>query len=516
MSYTITLTANSVDITSQVRPGDLLLEENITSKVDTLSFKYRKYGNRTYVPVVGHVVSISIDYGDGAGAIKEFEGTIVQYDEEVEGVDILVYTILVKDYTHLLDQVLIAETYENQNVKAIVDDFIANWLPSGITGNNVSTAASLTTIEFIQFDYSRPSDALRDLGDMIGFDFWIDADKDLHFVPRGTSSAPFNLTDTNQKYTYRSLKIRKHDKQLRNTIYVEGAEYVGSTVTDKVGTADNDQKTFNLPYKYDSIPTVLVGGTTQTVGVLYLNNAADYDCLWSRAEKVITFDTAPVSGDVDVTGDPLIPLFIKLSAPASVASKGAYEFKITDKTLKSQDAVRKRALAEIEAYADSIGEGSFETNTPGLHAGQRITINSTLRGIVNQEYVIQQVTWVMRSPTSFTYTVRLANVKSYQIVEFLRQLLRTGEKTLGVIRDPSSVLNLITSLNDIDIVEMTETFEINNYKADLTAVDGVDLTESLLRAAIDSPPTWVYGPYAPVSDGDRKRPPKIGTGAYYQ
>lgn len=506
---TIVLTANAVNITDEVRPESFLLEENITSKVDTLKFEYRKYGSRTYVPAVTHVVSITVD------GTKEFEGTIVDIVEEVEGANILVYKITVKDYTHLLDQVLIAETYENQNVKAIVDDFVANWLPAGITGNNVSSGAALTTIEFIQFDYARPTDALRDLADMIGYDFWIDADKDLHFVAKGTDASPFDLTDTNQKYKYRSLQLKKSDKQIRNTIYVEGADYVGDSTTDKVGEADNDQKTFNLPYRYDVKPTVTVNSVAQTVGVLYLDDAASFDCLWSREEKILVFDTAPTTGDVDVTGLPLIPLFVKLTAPASVASKGSFEFKITDRTLKSQDAVRKRAQAELDAYAESISEGSFETTQSGLHAGQRITVNSSLRGIVNQEYVIQQVTWVMRTPTTFNYHVKLANVKSFEIVELLRQLLRVGEKTLGVIRDPSSVLNIITSLNDIDVVNITETLSVNGKVVNLTGVDSMTAIDTLLNAGINDPATWVYGTYAPTGDADRKRPPKYDRGAQY-
>ena len=506
---TIVLTADGNTITSQVRPESFLLETNVTSKVDTLTFTYRKYGSRTYVPAVTDVVSITVD------GVKTFEGTIVEIKEKVDGKDILIFEILVKDYTHLIDQILIAETYENDTVKDIVDDIVANWLPAGITGNNVSTAADLTTLEFIQFDYSRPSDVLSDLAALIGFDWWIDYDKDLHFVAKGTQSSPFNLTDTNAKYKYRSLELIRSEKQVRNKIIVEGGEYVGASTTDKIGTGDGTQKTFNLPYKYDAKPTVTVNAVSQTIGVLYLDDPSSFDALWSQSEKILVWDTAPTDTHaIEVTGLPLIPLLIQLTAPGSIAAKGTFEFKITDKTLKTQDAVRKRAEAEIEQYADTIQTGSFETTSSGLAVGQRITINSSVRGIVNEEYVIQQITTMMRTHTTFVHYVKLSTVKSYEIIEFLRHLLRIGEKTLGIIKDPASVLNIISSL-DVDNVEITELLEVNQYKVDLTGVDSVDATDSMLNAGIDDPPTWVYGTYAPTSDADRKRPPKYDRGARY-
>lgn len=216
----------------------------------------------------------------------------------------------------LLDQVLITETYENRSIKYIVDDFVANWLPAGITGNNVSTSADMETIDFIQFDYARPTDSLRDLADMIGFDFWIDADKDLHFVPKGTDVAPFELNDTNGKYKYRSLTLKKSDKQIKNTIIVEGADYVGDSTTDKIDDADGVQKSFDLPYRYDKKPTITVGASAQTVGLLFIDDPASFDCLWGRTEKVIVFNTAPASGAIEATGDPLIPLLLSSLSPS--------------------------------------------------------------------------------------------------------------------------------------------------------------------------------------------------------
>lgn len=510
----ITITANSNNITSQVRPDSFVREQNITSKIDTCRFTYRKYGSRTYVPAVGHEVTV-VD-----GATDIFAGKIVDITKRVVGKDILVFEIQCNDWTYLADQKLYVDSHTNETAKDIVDNIVANLASLGITGTNVAASADDFTIEFLQFDYARTSDALREIADMIGYDWWIDYDKDLHFVPKGTTSAPFNLDDTGGKYNYRSLILRDSDKQIKNTIYIMGADYVGASTTDKVGTGDGNQKRFPLPYKYDQKPTLTVGGVSKTVGIDFIDNPASFDALWNFQEKVMNFATAPASGAVEVTGLPLIPLLLKLTAPGSVGTKGAYEFKIVDKTLKTQDAVRKRAQAELDAYAESITEAEFTTKESGLQAGQRITVQSTIRGIASTQYVIQQVSTRMRTNDTFTHKVKLANVKAYEIVEFLRHLLLIGEKTLGIIRDASSILNLILSLSTTDTVTVQETFDVNGGTLGLKKnlqIDVVNpISDTLLAGSgTNSPPTWVWGTYAPVSDADRNRPPDWSRGALW-
>lgn len=506
----IQITANAVDITTQVRPDTFSREQNITSKIDTCRFTYRKYGSRTYVPAVGHEVNV-LD-----GATKIFSGKIVDIVQRVEGKNILVYEIQCNDWTYVADQKLYVDSHTNETAKEIVDNIVASLSSLGITGTNVEASADSFTIEFLQFDYARVSDALREIADMIGYDWYIDYDKDLHFFPKGNSSAPFSLDDTGGKYIYRSLVLRDSDKQIKNTIYIVGADYVGSTTTDKVGTGDGNQKRFPLPYKYDVKPTLTVGGVSKTVGIDFIDNPASFDALWNFQEKVMNFTAAPASGAVEVTGVPLIPLLLKLTAPGSVAAKGTYEFKIVDKTLKTQDAVRKRAQAELDAYADSITEAEFDTAESGLIAGHRLNVSSTARGIASTDYVVQQIRTTMRTNDTFIHHVKLANVKAYEIVEFLRQLLLIGEKTLGVIRDSSTILNLILSM-DVDVVTVSEVLDVNGgtlgHKKSL--LDTVTPSDSLLNAGINDPPEWVYGSYSPVNDADRKRPPDWDRGALW-
>ena len=149
----VTVTANAVSIEGFVSWETFRIEQNITSQVDRFFFKYNKFGSRTYVPAVGHVVTVV----DGGTTI--FGGTIVKIDKGVKGVNTLVHQVECKDFTHALDQLLVVKSYVAQTIKQIVDDLVANHFLAEITGTNVSAQAT-QTLDKISFDYARPSDIL--------------------------------------------------------------------------------------------------------------------------------------------------------------------------------------------------------------------------------------------------------------------------------------------------------------------------------------------------------------------
>lgn len=417
---------------------DLNISQNVTSRIDTCSFSYLKNSNKTYRPKTYDEVEIFDDDE------KIFAGSITEFSDEYFGADLVKYQIQCSDYTFLFDRKLVAETYEKKTVTEIVKDIVENF-SDGFTSVNVEETDE--EIKFIQFDYVRPTDALQDLADLIMWDWYVDYNKDIHFFSKGSRTAPFSLTDTSTNYNTKSLKLKKSSKQIRNVVFVVGSNYVGEEVSDKVGQGDGVQKRWNLPYSYDKMPEVKLDGVVQNVGVEYLNTVEDgFTCFWNATEKVVSFETAPVSGDIVVKGFPLIPIFVKVKAPNNQI--GDYEYKIVDKTLKTEEAVRQRAKSEIDIYSNAVDSGSFTTTKKGLEVGQKIKISSNARGIENEEYIIQTITITARTDDSLTYNVKLANIKSYEMIDFLKMLLRKDEKERESVRNSSSVLNTIISIFD--------------------------------------------------------------------
>lgn len=460
--------SGDLDITRFIDVNTFRKQDNLTNEADVCTFTVRKYGSRTYVPAVGDEMEVWHQ------SIKIFGGTIVKIVKKLEGANIVLYDCTLKDYTQTLDRKLVAKEYTNQSPEAIITD-IKNTYLTGFTVTNVPVTG--ITVEYIYFDYVLPSRALQQLAELIGYDWYVDYDKDIHFFKTTDGEvAPFSITDANGNCITGSLEIQEDNSQVRNTIYVRGGEYVGDSRSDKVGVGDGVQKAFPLPYRYDTAPSVTVGGVAQTVGVDYLDSEDSFDCLWNYQEKVIKFKVAPASGNVVVTGTPMIVVLVKAQDNASVLANGTYEFRIVDKTIKTKAAARRRAQAEMADYASNLREAGFQTYTAGLRSGMKVTINSTVLN-ENRSYIINRVSVMMFDRNTFIYEVSLVTTRTMGIIAYLQKQIADSDRKIGVIKQEGVVIDTIS---------------------DIQGIDSVSMSESLIYAGLNDPPIWVAGPYSPT------------------
>ena len=185
MSMTVTI--NGTDRTSKVDFGSLRKVDNLNQQVDELSIRTKKYGSETYVPTLGHEIVVTRD------GTTIFGGVIIRITENVEASQVLTYTIECADYSQYLKRKLVTERYEGMTVAAIVADLVSNYTTDGFTSAN---AASTLVIESVSFSRITVADALQKLADAISYVWYVDYSKDIHFFPKNTELAPFNLTDT--------------------------------------------------------------------------------------------------------------------------------------------------------------------------------------------------------------------------------------------------------------------------------------------------------------------------------
>lgn len=421
----ITVTIAGVDRTLSINFQGLRITNNLNQQVDVCTFKLLKYGSRTYVPELGDEVVVE------KGTTTVFGGVVVRITETMKSAQILEYSVECADYSQYLKRQLVTERYEAMTVAAIIDDLVANYtaVADGITSVN---AASTQLIESISFNRLTVAQCLQKMADAIGFIWYVDYDKDIHFMPRNSETAPFTVTDTGGNHIYTSLEIVEDLTQIRNSVLVQGGEIVSATTRTEEFDGDGTIDTFRLANKFASLPTVTVGGVGQTVGVEFIDDDASFDCMWNFNEKYIRFTAGNIPGagtrNVDVTGYYLYPIVVEVPSPASQAEFGTYEFAITDKSIRSQDEAVNRAIAELTSYKNQIYEGQFRTYSDGLHAGQLLTISSTQRNKVI-DVVIQSVNANVRDPlgNTFEYTVRFATMKSVGIVDYLQDQLRNKE-----------------------------------------------------------------------------------------
>lgn len=362
---------------------------------------------------------------------------------------------------------------------------------------NVTNAVD--TIGSAKFNYEQVSQCLKQIAEMLQFDWFVDSEKDLYFFEPTTIPAPFSITSTSNNFVWNSLQVNQDMTALKNVIIVRGGEYQGATITESI-SADGNQLMFRTPYKMKNV-SITVAGVGKTVGVDNLDDPASYDALYNFNEKTLKFKsgTKPSAGQVvAITGNPMLPVIIKKTDATSVASYGVFQHVIVDKSIITLQGARDRASAELQAYREKLVEGTFLTHEAGLKAGQTISVNVTELG-VNATYIIRTVDFTAFTHNEFQYFVTLVSTRSYGIIEYLLSLLQKEKKQI-VIND-SEVVDLVQDLNEE--ITITDAYVLNQNKQSFS--ENVNASE-VFNNQLNHGTIFVLTPYTPTGFSDTKRP----------
>ena len=484
----LTINIESTDRTNYIIWNSFKKDDILNAQVDTLQFSTKKYGTRTWKPTVGDEIEV-LD-----GADKIFAGILLSVEEIIDG-QALKYNVKCKDWTHYLDRKLVTERYENQTVNQIITDINTNYL-SGFTVVNVDCGIEIESIAFNKMSVSK---CIELLAKQINYSWYVDYEKDIHFFTRNKELSEFDLTDDNGKHIFDSLKIKDDLSQIRNRVIIRGGDMEGSNRTENF-VGDGTKKTFALGHKFKEKPTVIVNAVAQTVGIDFLDEDTDYDCLWNFNEKYLRFVVAPGNGLAGTAeGIPLIPIIIQVESDESIIDYGVYEFSKIDKTIETKEEAKQYAISQIEAYALTIQEGSFQTYDSGLRSGQLINIHSTIRGI-DENFLIQKVSLKMRTPVDGIWTVTLATLRTMGIIDFLQDLLSAQDKQIKV--DEDAVLEKYYI--DNQTLGITEEISLKTKYEDFQTLQ---ITEDIVKDPLGAgvKPDWVLSPHIPSGHTDPKR-----------
>lgn len=359
------------------------------------------------------------------------------------------------------------------------------------------TDADTPVLGSAKFNYEQVSDAIKQIADAVGNDWYIDPDRVLYFYQASTLAAPFSLTDSSQNFVWDSLSTSDDLSTIKNQVYVRGGEYQGSSTTYDQ-TADGNAINFRSPYKLKAI-AVSVGGVSRTVGIDNIDDPASFYCLYNFNEKNLKFPSAnkPANGTlVSMTGNPMIPVIVKRGDATSIAAHGIFEHVIIDKSITTLQGARDRAASELRNYRDTLVEGGFKTDTPGLRAGQTITITIASRAI-DETFIIQTVNYTMKSPTEMIYDVKLVSTRSFGIIDYLLTLLRNERKQIAINDDES--VDLVQ-----DIAEEVTTADVWVQGSINSQIETITLTDAE-QDDLNHGTVFVLAPYTPSGFADTKR-----------
>jgi len=174
---------------------------------------------------IGNVVALG---GRATWLDHFFGGYIASIEHMLFGVR-NVYRCIAQDYNSYLRSILVNETYAVKTEQFIIDDLFSTYWPEIDTTTYVTSTETLT----LEFPRLLLDEALEQLAEICGREWYIDYEKKLHYFTPVTTEAPFELSDTvieglTTKLPYGGFRYREDATKLVNKITVV---YDGGTVT---------------------------------------------------------------------------------------------------------------------------------------------------------------------------------------------------------------------------------------------------------------------------------------------
>jgi hypothetical protein len=481
MTSAIQVLDGTNDITSLVAfDGSFNIQSMLTKEKGQFTFSIYAPQAPTLpanMPAIGD--EIFVNYTINGNKQLIFGGTLVTVEPVVKGGVLLFYQFTAADWGFLFDSKVVKRNYAGMDPQDIVVDLISHFCPAGFTTNHVQRGNFL--VSTIQFNYQQPSKCLESLAKQIGWDWYIDPNKDVHFYfaegniasSSEISAAPFNIDDTSGNIEWPSLDVQIDISNMKNSVYVVGGTYAKNFVVSPNPAATPPQYSpidvytsvagtfvYPLAFPYDeSTLTITLAGVGQAIGTDQQTDPSLVQVLYNDTGRFIRFTTDPGGGNrIVVQGQAQIPILANVQDAASIATYGEFQDAIVDSTILSVQEAQERAQADIDMFGDPVFNVKFSSISVLsnlLFIGQQITLNSAKFGVIGKVLVIKQINCVARTPTQLEYQIQALGS---DVVSFNDIMLTLLQQNLGNSSTPAStVLQVLQQLNEAIIVGDTIT-----------------------------------------------------------
>jgi hypothetical protein len=485
---------NGNDCTSMVDIRSISWNTAKTGEPDSLNFSAM---NLSENPVEGQEVVLSQDEK------VLFRGSVVRVNHVPQSVDLHRITIECVDASYEAQKgTLIAEIYTDTSAENIIIDLVSRYPQlSGFTTENASCSE---VVPYLFLDHLKFPEVLQRLAEVVGYEWYIDSDRDIHFFLAGAESAPQEINADNGTMQKESLSMSEKGDDIVNMIIVRGSEKNASTKTAEAAIIANGTDTeFPMNGLYSGVE-VTVAGAAKTVGAYGLHDATAFDCLYDYDAKKIIFrdDNRPTVGQsVVIAGFSKIPIIVQAVDSSSVDIHGVRAERVRDENLKTEESALQYALSILRKKSQKNISARFSTRISGFRAGQEISISHSLAGI-DERFYVQRTTTRFFSPEISETSVEVAKAQQIDAIGILARLLSLQKSTSSA----SEILDIFFS--PMEHVRLIESYSVN--VEDLEYSDSVSVSESSAvktNEAIE----FVLGPYSPTSLDDPKQEFVIGS-----
>jgi len=429
----VTYLINGVDKTSMI--SMVSIEDILTQEVDSCFFTLLD-STGDNKPEVGQEVVIFYRETPSSTPVIRFAGRIEEVPQLQVSPGIYQYEITCTDYTQELNKRLVVETYTSQTAGDIIKDLVNTYA----TGLGTAFIQDGITVDYIAFNYKYPFECITEIAELLGYDWYVDYERQVHFFESTTNNAPYDVDESATSGDYKDLTILVHKTELKNVAVVRGG-YEFSSLFTQEKEADGVQESFSFRYKPFAPISVYVdtggGYVAKTLGIDNIDTSG-VDFVYNNAEKVIkNLDHAVLTAGhkIKLTYKYKKPILARVDDEASIQNMidyeggdGIYEAPlIIDNTIETKDQARARGQAELNQYSNPLVEGSFTTTQYGYRSGQILTINIASRGYTDRQYLIQQVVATSLKMGKFQYEIVFAS-KLKGLTDYLIQLHKDSRK----------------------------------------------------------------------------------------
>lgn len=449
----ITVRVGGVDRTRFITgDGQMTWTDQVNGQGDLqLEFCTPTSGPDVWTPLDGQEILVLED------GVRRFGGHLVE--PEVTGspeFDAAYHACSASQFTKVTDRFLVARIYDEHTLDAIVADIVDQDM--GAEGISTAGVEPGPTIVKAVFNHVTVTVAFNQLAELTGWSWWIDNDNVLHWRPRSSMVAPFDLTSVGADsltptITAGTFRIRPDRQKYRNTQRVRG----GQDLTDprpETLVGDGERRVFATAFPIGAVPTVEVsraGGpfAEETVGILGVEDGRQW--YWNVEQAQVTQDddglvlAAPTDPTDTSTGDRvrvtyrgLFPILVEYADPAEVSARAAIEggsgtyMAIEDHPeLTTSVSAIETTLALIQRYGRIGTVVQAGTREPGLAAGQMVRIRVPELGY-DKTLLIESVTaTVPAGMDEIWYTVRAIEGDPFGgWQEYFRRLLQGGRQII--------------------------------------------------------------------------------------
>lgn len=410
MPYTVTIDGSAVSTRA-------LSGEESGGGVGSCSFSLVTNDSGTFTEQanVGDVVKVTVGASTIFGGVVE-QSEATEVTNNPDGSFTISERVTCVGFSAIAYRRLVNEVWTSETLNTILTELVANHLDGeGITTTNIP--ATGPTVSKAIFSWRSVGAALDELATDLGYLWWIDADKDLHFIQRTDNAAPQDLDATNRPFI--SLTRSTNTQRFANSIVLRGGRALTSTLTEDL-VGDGTRRVFSLAYPVGEKPTSIVAGATtilaSEIGIRGLDTGKKW--YWSKGSHELEQDeTETVLGSTDnleiqykglyrviVQGEDASSIAARASA--SPGTSGRYEKLEVDATIEDLTLASDRTQGLLTRYgADLPTKVSFTTDEAGFRAGQLMGI--TLPELnLSGSYLIDSVRFNERGDNELRYSVK--------------------------------------------------------------------------------------------------------------